>query len=86
MTIDVLLLTQTDCDLCEHAKSVLDSCGHDYPLHVSTLDLNSPEGKRLALRSGAMFPPGLLLDGELFGYGRVSERKLRRELRRRERL
>lgn len=30
-----------------------------------------------------MFAPGLLVDGEPFSYGRVSERKLRRTLARR---
>jgi hypothetical protein len=30
-----------------------------------------------------MFAPGVLVDGEPFSYGRLSERKLRRELRRR---
>jgi len=30
-----------------------------------------------------MFPPGLLLDGGFVGFGRVSERKLRRLLEQR---
>jgi hypothetical protein len=30
-----------------------------------------------------VFPPGVFLNGEPFSYGRLSERKLRRELDRR---
>jgi hypothetical protein len=34
----------------------------------------------LAARAGVLFAPGVLLDGRPFGYGRLSERRLRREL------
>ncbi|MGH9252739.1 MAG: hypothetical protein ACRD0W_24965 [Acidimicrobiales bacterium] len=33
--------------------------------------------------TNCLFPPGVLLDDDPFGYGRLSERKLRRELARR---
>jgi hypothetical protein len=46
----------------------------------STLDMASPEGQRLAMQGGLLFPPGILIDGKPFSYGRLSERKLRREL------
>ncbi|MGH9119880.1 MAG: hypothetical protein ACRD0A_19005 [Acidimicrobiales bacterium] len=36
----------------------------------------------MAAAAGMAFPPGVLLDGEPFSYGRLSERKLRRELAR----
>lgn len=52
----------------------------EYPLSVSVRDLDSPKGRALAERTGLLFPPGLLLDGRPYSYGRVSERKLRREL------
>ena len=32
------------------------------------------------VRHRVPFPPGVLIDGEAFSYGRLSERKLRREL------
>ena len=34
----------------------------------------------MARAAGIMFPPGILIDGEPFSYGRPSERKLRRAL------
>jgi glutaredoxin len=79
----VTLLTQEQCDFCVQAKDLLDRLAGEFPLTVETLDLASSEGQRLAAAGGILFPPGILLDGEPFSYGRPSERKLRRELRRR---
>lgn len=76
----VTLLTRADCELCEQAKAVLARVAADTPLEVETLDLHSKQGRALAERSGLAFPPGVLIDGEAFSYGRVSERKLRKAL------
>ena len=81
--MNVLLLTQEHCGFCVQAKEILDRLAVEYGLSISTLDLGSPEGEALAVRSGLLFPPGIVLDGELFSYGRPSERKLRREIERR---
>lgn len=81
--VDVTLLTQSACGFCDDAKAVLDRLSAEFPLEIREIDLASPEGQRLAVAGGIMFPPGILLDGEAFAYGRPSERKLRRELERR---
>ncbi len=81
--ITILLLTQEHCGFCEQAKDILDRLSREYWLSVSTLNMGSPEGQRLATRGGLLFPPGVLIDGESFSYGRLSERKLRHELDRR---
>jgi len=76
----VTLLTQADCALCAHARAVLARVGADYPLVVTEIDLASEPGRALAARAGVPFAPGVLVDGRPFGYGRLSERRLRREL------
>jgi hypothetical protein len=81
--ITILLLTQEHCGFCEQAKEILDRLSREYWLSVSTLDMGSPKGQDLAMEGGLLFPPGVLIDGEPFSYGRLSERKLRRELDRR---
>ncbi len=81
--MEVTLLTQENRSFCERAKEVLHRLSGEYPVSVRELDLGSPEGQALARRGEVMFPPGILLDGEPFSYGRPSERKLRRELKRR---
>jgi hypothetical protein len=81
--MEVLLLTQDHCGLCEHAKRILERLATKYPLTVTVQELASREGRALAERGGILFPPGVLLDGQPFSHGRLSERKLRRELDRR---
>lgn len=83
--MNVLLLTQEHCAFCDQAKAILDRISAEYGLAVATLDLGSPEGQALAQRAGILFPPGVLLDDEPFSYGRLSERKLRREIEARRR-
>ena len=78
----ITLLTQADCALCEHAKKLLARVGEDHPLVVTEIDLASQEGRALAGEARVMFAPGVLVDGRPFGYGRMSERKLRRALSR----
>ena len=80
MSVQVTLLTTAHCSLCEQAKGVLQRLQNEGALEVETVDLASPEGQRLAAASGMAFPPALLLDGQPFSFGRLSERKLRRAL------
>jgi hypothetical protein len=81
--VDITLLTQTSCAMCELARGILARLREEYPLSVSEVDLRSDEGRRLAADAGVMFAPGILVDGRPFSYGRLSERKLRRLLDRR---
>jgi glutaredoxin len=81
--VDILLLTQESCAFCDQAKQILDRLATQYGVSVSTVDLDTPEGQRLAEGGLVMFPPGIFIDGEPFSYGRPSERKLRREIGRR---
>ncbi|MCZ4102798.1 MULTISPECIES: glutaredoxin family protein [Streptomyces] len=78
--VQVTLLTQADCALCDHAKQVLARIGADHLLHITEIGLATDEGRRLALDMGVLFAPGILLDGKPFAHGRLSERKLRRTL------
>lgn len=81
--VEVLLLTEDDCAFCDQARDVLHRLSSEYPLSITTQDLGSPAGRDLVESAGMLFAPGLFLDGEPFAYGRLSERKLRRELERR---
>lgn len=79
---EITLLTQRDCGYCEHARMVLARVGADHPVTVTEIDMTDGEGRALAVRAGVMFAPGLLVNGRPFGYGRISERRLRRTLQR----
>lgn len=79
----VTLLTKSDCSLCEHAKQALARLEAEGLVETAVIDIGSEAGARLAAGAGMAFPPAVLLDGQPFCYGRLSERKLRRELTRR---
>lgn len=81
MTV-ITLLIQADCGLCEHAKTVLARIGRDMPVTVEEVDLGCPEGQALAEGGWVLFAPGVLIDGQPFSHGRLSERRLRRALTR----
>ena len=72
----LILLTAPDCHLCSHAQRVLDDLGLGWR-EVST---DSPEGARLAAGAPPLRP--LLLDpgGSVVAAGRLSARRLRRDL------
>lgn len=81
--MEIVLLTQQDCGLCDDAYRILADVARDHTVRVRTVDLSTAEGQEMAERGGVLFPPGVFVDGEPFSYGRLSERKLRRELERR---
>ena len=66
--------------MCEHARQVLDGVSQEFPLTITEIDLRTTGGHQLAVEAGVLFAPGVLLDGEPFAYGRLSERKLRKTL------
>ncbi len=77
---DVLLVTSPGCHFCHEARDTLRQLGASFHLKVREIDLASDEG-RAALRQWPVpFPPILVIDGELFGYGRISGRRLLRHL------
>lgn len=85
VTHEVDLLSTSGCHYCDHARQVLDRLSTEFSIRVREVDLESIEGAAALRRWRAPFPPIVLVDGELFGYGRISERKLRRHLHRLER-
>jgi hypothetical protein len=74
--LDVLILVRAGCHFCRDAQAMLDGLADEYPLGIRTLDMTTPEGERIALQARLLFPPGILLQGRPFSYGRPSEGKL----------
>jgi len=80
--IRVTLLTRPECNHCDDARRILGRLAEQYPLQLSSLDIDSAAGQELALSGGLLFPPGVVIEGRPFCYGRPSEGRLRRELER----
>jgi hypothetical protein len=47
---------------------------------VTEVELDSPAGQAAQAQWRVPFPPIVVVEGALFGYGRISERKLRAAL------
>ena len=72
--------TQGDCAYSDSAKEVLRRLGRVFPLQVTEIGRYTDDGRELATRYGNLFAPGILLDGRGFGYGRLSQHRVRKEL------
>jgi glutaredoxin len=73
----LVLVTTSDCHFCDHAHELLDELGID-PLEI---DVASAEAGELAQRGMPLAFLPVLTDGErVIGYGRLSARRLRKEL------
>ncbi len=81
-TISIVILTQQVCASCEAAKAIVERLTRKYPLSVSAVSFDSPDGISLAEQGGVLFPPGIFINGKLFSYGGLSERMLRMEIER----
>lgn len=76
----ITLLTQPSCSSCDRAKEILSRLVLEFPFTVQEVGLDTEEGESLAIKHAVMFAPGILIDGEMFSYGRLSENKLRKRL------
>ncbi len=68
------------CHFCADATTALTEIAADYPLEVSHLDAASAAGAALVADAGAPMFPLVLVDGQVFSWGRLPRRKLRRLL------
>lgn len=81
MTIPVLtLLTAPDCHLCGHARNVLDGLRADFGIAWREVSDESAEGRRLAAAAPPLRPVLFGGDGRTLAAGRLSSKRLRRDL------
>jgi len=78
--IDIVVLSQPECQFCDDAEVILARLAGLYPVSVRRIALHTPQGQDLATRHGVLFAPGIVVNGRLVSYGRLSERRLRRFL------
>lgn len=73
----LVLVTATDCHLCERARQVLGDLG----VLAREISVDSEQAAALAERGIPLTLLPVLIDGErVVAYGRFSEKRLRREL------
>jgi glutaredoxin len=77
MSKELVFVTAHDCHFCEHGRQVLAELGVD----VREIPVESAEADALADNGVPLAFLPVLTDGErVIGYGRLSEKRLRREL------
>ncbi|HSP70789.1 MAG TPA: hypothetical protein VLN26_00365 [Gaiellaceae bacterium] len=75
--MQLLYVTGADCHLCDHGRDVLASLGLD----TREVDVDSADGFALAQRGIPLSFLPVLTDGErVLAYGRLSEKRLRKDL------
>ncbi len=74
------LLTAPGCHLCQHGREVLDMLAAEGLLTWREVDAESDEGLRLAATAPPLRPVLCDADGHMVAYGRLSARRLRRQL------
>ena len=78
--IDLLMVTSEACHFCEAAQELIAALSDEYPIRLRAVDILAAEGHQIMRHNRVPFPPALLVAGEFHGYGRISERRLRRHL------
>ena len=78
--IRVQLVTAPGCNFCDEAQRTLHVLEDRFPLTIDLVPLMSDSGRDLVARHRVPFPPILLIDGEFFGFGRLSQRRLEQRL------
>ena len=74
--VELILITPSDCHLCERARTVLGTLG----VEAREIPVESSEADELAARGIPLAFLPVLTDGErVIAYGRFSEKRLRKE-------
>ena len=76
----LVLLTSQDCHLCAHGREVLGALASEGLLSWQEVDAESAEGRQLAAAAPPLRPVLFDPDGRVVAYGRLSAKRLRRQL------
>ncbi|HRN78271.1 MAG TPA: glutaredoxin family protein [Candidatus Dependentiae bacterium] len=76
----ITILTSPGCHTCETTKDILNDLEPEYNLEIEEIDITSDQGQKLAKTHYITAAPGILINGELFSSGPVTEQQLRNEL------
>lgn len=78
--LELVYVTAPRCHHCERGRRVLARLADRYPVTWREVDLASAEGEAAQARWRPPFPPLVLAGEELVAHGRLSERRLARQL------
>ena len=79
---ELVLLTAHDCHLCAHGRESLDELAAEVHLSWREIDADSDEGRALAASAPPLRPVLYDAEGHVLAYGRLSAKRVRRQLAR----
>lgn len=79
-TVEIVVVTSPACHFCEEALVALEGLSAEFPVDVRVVDIRSDEGAEVVRVHRPPMPPAVLVDGELFSFGKLPRKKLRRYL------
>ncbi len=80
MAARLLYITAPGCHLCERGRPIVAALAAENGFDVREVDWDDAAAREATERDGVLFPPAVYLDERLLGYGRLSERRLRKQV------
>lgn len=78
--LKVTLISSPDCHHCLVVKGTLEKMEKDYPeLIIEEIDMTTEEGQGLVQKYSILSSPGILINGEFFSMGIVSEEQFKKK-------
>lgn len=78
----VLLMTSLGCRPCTRVKRILNELQVEMPdLTVEELEFTSPDGSKLAMENGILYPPAVFVNGTLIAKGKIDADKMTATIR-----
>jgi glutaredoxin len=70
--LKVRVLTSLGCTPCLRVKRILDELQAEMPnLKVEEVEYTSPDGSKLAMENGVLYPPAVFLNEQLIAKGKI---------------
>lgn len=80
MASHLIYITAPGCHLCERGRSIVRELAERAGLELVEVGWDEPAARTLTDLDGVPFAPALYLEDRLLGYGRLSERRLRKQM------
>jgi hypothetical protein len=80
-TQSLTYVTAPNCHFCEEGRAIVVHLAQESGFPVEEVEWGSAQATKLTKHEPPLFPPAVYLDEKLLGYGRLSERRLRKLMR-----
>lgn len=79
--IHLQFLTAPGCKECERAAKILGEIKNETPaLQIEKINVTGEKGIQLVIKHQIIANPAIIINGKLFGAGRVNREELRKEI------